>query len=144
MKSFNKFFNEVLYRSTLIFTLIVFFFSLMHELLGFEGSSTHGIADLILFYLFSFVLSYSFKVFEHKSLKYFSALIIHYIITVFDAIFMFSLLGKKGKVAAVIIIVTVIYILCAAVAGIIRRLIRNSIETSSKEKSKSSYKKQFK
>lgn len=144
MKPFNKFLNTVLYRSTLIFTFIVFFFSLMYELLGFEGSSTHGIADLILFYLFSLILSYSFKVFEQKSLNYFTALLIHYVITVLDAIFMFSLLGNKGRVGSVLIVVTVIYILCSAIAGIIRMIFPQNIEQPSKEKSKSTYKKQFK
>lgn len=139
MESFKKFVNTILYPAGLIFTAIVFTFSLMYEIAGLNGSPVYNLTDHILFAVFSLIFSWTLQIFKIKNIKYVKALFLNFLCFLADAFFVFTILGGKKNTGGMLIIFTAVYVVFAIVFSIARKL-----ESKSAPSKKNQYKKMFK
>lgn len=140
MEEFKKFVREILYPACLIFTLIIFFFSLIFEteVLKLTSSSAYSLIGVIRFFLFSLILSWSRKVFDIPKMSRAKAHFLHYLIFLGNVTVVFVIMGGMTKFIGAIIVFSLLYLIGALIAAIIRKL------THKNEKPKQEYKRQFK
>lgn len=149
MDKIKSFINEVIYRAALIFTIIVLFFSSLTELSDLSGSLTFW--GLVEIFAFSLTVSWGLKLFKIKEMSFYLALILHFAITLFSAYVIFSIFGRIGNEAGMLVILCAAYAVTAIFASVIRHFKRRSINqdadnTATKKINKKNqpYKKQFK
>ena len=139
MEGFKKFVKSTLYPTCLIFTVIVFSFSLMYEIMEFNSSSAYSLIGLIQFFVFSLILCWSKEIFNDDKMSFAAAHFIHYVVFVFNVIISFAFLGQRGNVFGLLVAFSLLYLIGALIALIVRK-------TAKKKKANKaeSYKKQFK
>lgn len=141
MEAIKKFIKDVIYPASLIFTFIVFFFSTVYELMEFEGRSSYRLLELFEFYVLSLIIAYALKIFKIKGISFGSALLLHYLVSAVSTIIVFSMLANKGKIGAVIIIVSAVYIPCSLIAAAVHKYTKHEED---KKSGKNKYVRQFK
>lgn len=140
LEGFKKFVKDILYPACLIFTVIIFFFSLIFEtdVLKLTVSSTYSLIGVIRFFLFSLILSWSRKVFDIPKISRAKAHFLHYLIFLGNVTVVFVIMGGMTKFIGAIIVFSLLYLIGTLIEVIIRRL------THKNEKPKQEYKRQFK
>ncbi len=140
MEEFKKFVREILYPACLIFTLIIFFFSLIFEteVLKLTSSSAYSLIGVIRFFLFSLILSWSRKVFDIPKISRAKAHFLHYLIFLGNVTVVFVIMGGMTNFLGANIVFSLLYIVGALIAAITRKL------THKDSKNKTEYKRQFK
>ena len=139
MDGFKKFLNKTLYPACLIFTAIVFFFSLMYELMEFNSSSAYNLISLIQFFVFSLILCWSSEIFNDDKMSFTTAHFVHYVVFLLNVIISFIFIGQITSFFGILAAFSLLYLIGAIVALIIRKAKKKKKATK-----KANYKKQFK
>ncbi len=140
LEKIKKFIKDILYPACLVFTLIVFSFSAMYEVMGFSSTSAYSIVGLIQFMLFSLVLCWSREVFKSENMSFSGAHFLHYGIYLINVTVSFTILGQRSSFFADLIAFSLLY----AVGAIIALIVRKITKKHKKAQKKANYKKQFK
>lgn len=140
MEEFKKFVKDILYPACLIFTLIIFFFSLIFEteVLKLTSSSAYSLIGVIRFFLFSLIMSWSRKIFDIPKISRAKAHFLHYLIFLGNVTVVFVIMGGMTRFFGAIVAFSILYLIGALIAAIIRKLTHKDV------KPKPEYKKQFK
>lgn len=140
MESFKKFVKNTLYPTCLIFTAIVFTFSLLFELTEKPTLYATNLISLIQFFVFSLILCWSKEIFNDEKMSFAGAHFIHYVIYLFNVLISFIFIGQRQNVFGTLLAFSLLYLVGALVALIVRKTTKKKISN----KKSSSYKKQFK
>lgn len=143
MDKIKDFIKHDLYRAALLFCAIEFTLALTVELSDISGTIT--LWAMLELFAFSLMTSVGMRLFKIKSLSTPLALLLHYAITFFSAYVIFCIFGQIKNIVGMIVLLTVSYVIIAAVALIVRRITKKSqVKTlTPKKDKKDSYKKQF-
>ena len=139
MERFKKFVNNILYPACFIFTVIVFAFSVLNALMDFSMPYVLTPKTLLPFIVFSLILSWSNEVFRNRKMSFPAAHFIHYIIFLFNVLISFIILEQRQNVVGTLIAFSILYLIGALVALIVRK-----VSPKKPEEKKTTYKKQFK
>ncbi len=138
LEGFKKFVKTTLYPACLIFTAIVFFFSLMYELVDVNRSSAYNLISLIQFFVFSLILCWSKELFNDDKMSFAAAHFIHFVVFLLNVIISFIFIGQMTNFFGILAAFSLLYLVGAIVALIIRRATKKKKVTK-----KANYKKQF-
>ena len=143
MDKIKDFIKHDLYRGTLLFCAIEFTLALIVELSDISGTIT--LWAMLELFAFSLMTSVGMRLFKIKSLSTPLALLLHYAIAFFSAYVIFCIFGQIKNIVGMIVLLTVSYVIIAAVGLIAVRIAKKSqVKTmTSKKDKKDSYKKQF-
>ncbi len=139
MEGFKKFVKNTLYPACFIFTVIIFMFSVLNALMDFSMPYVLTPKTLLPFMLFSLILSWSYEIFRNRKMSFPAAHFIHYIIYLFNVLISFVILEQRQNVIGNLIVFSILYLIGALVALIVRK-----VSPKKPEEKKTTYKKQFK
>lgn len=139
MEGFKKFVKSTLYPACFVFTLLIFSVSLLYELMDFNRSFALTLIALIQFFVFSLILCWSKDIFNDDKMSFATAHFLHYVIFVFNVMISFIFIGQRGNFFGTLTVFSLLYLIGAIVALIIRKA-----KKKNSTKKSSAYKKQFK
>ncbi|MBQ7779342.1 MAG: hypothetical protein IJ404_02505 [Clostridia bacterium] len=139
MEGFKKFVKNILYPACFIFTVIIFMFSVLNALMDFNMPYVLTPKTLLPFILFSLILSWSNEIFRSRKMSFPAAHFIHYIIYLLNVLISFVILEQRQNVFGNLIVFSILYLIGALVALIVRK-----VSSKKTEEKKTPYKKQFK
>lgn len=139
MDGFKKFLNKTLYPACLVFTAIVFTFSLFFELAEKPTLYATNLLSLIQFFVFSLILCWSKEIFNDEKMSFATAHFVHYVVFLLNVIISFIFIGQMTNFFGILAAFSLLYIIGAVVALIVRKATNKKKITK-----KANYKKQFK
>lgn len=139
LEAAKKFVKEVLYPACLIFTIVIFIFTVMLESSALEISGSFTIAGLIQFFAFSLIFSWSNKIYSVKKMSRAKKHLLNYAAFLLNVTVSFVILGNRGKLFGTLIVFSLLYLVISLIYAVIR-----AITKKIGAKGKNEYKKLYK
>ena len=138
MDGFKKFVKTTLYPTCLVFTALIFAFSLLYEIMDFNRAFALTLTALIQFFVFSFILCWSNVLFKDDKMSFVSAHFLHYFVYLINVTISFIFIGQRPNLFGTLVLFSIFYIIGAIIALIVRKSTKKE-----EPNKKTTYKKQF-